>query len=124
MRTHIPRSESMILVGYFLARCGVGEDHTLPPAALGTTSWEKAYSMFYDRIGGGREPSTFQRSLQNVRDAFDAYVDNGRRGWYKDGKPAPLPWSHQKIFDRWRLQDNQALWKVVQSYIGGVMPKR
>jgi hypothetical protein len=114
----------MILVGYFLARCGAGEEHTLPPAVLGTTSWEKAYSMFHNRLGGGREPNTFQHSLQNIRDAFDAYIDNGRRGWYKDGKPAPLPWSHQKIFDKWRLRDDRELWKEAQTYFSGAMPKR
>jgi hypothetical protein len=117
MRTHIRRSEAMILVGYFLARCGAGRHRTQPPSDLGVTNWEEAYSMFYDRLGLGRELRAFRNSLQNVRDAFDAYVQNGRRGWYKDGKPASLPWLHQKIFDRWRLQDDGQLWTAVQPYL-------
>jgi hypothetical protein len=52
IRTKIARSEELVLVGYFLARCGAGDDRTLPPAALGTTSWEGVYGMFYDRLGG------------------------------------------------------------------------
>jgi hypothetical protein len=75
--------------------------------------------MFYNRLGAGRELHTFQTSLQNVRDAFDAYVDNGRKGWYKDGKPAPLPWLHQKVFDKWRLRDDREFWKEVQPYLTG-----
>jgi hypothetical protein len=117
MRRQVRRSEAMILVGYFLARCGGGQNHTQPPSNLGVTSWEEVYQMFYDRLGAGRELGTFRNSLQNVRDAFDAYVDNGRRGWYKEGKPASLPWLHQKIFDRWRLRDDRQLWAAVQPYV-------
>src|SRR5271166_3680822 len=36
-RTKIKRSDEMILVGYFLARCGSGEDHTEPPSVLETS---------------------------------------------------------------------------------------
>jgi hypothetical protein len=117
MRKHLRRSEPIILVGYFLARCGAGKDHTKPPNALGVTNWGEAYSMFYERLGEGREHRTFETSLRNVRDAFDAHVQNGRKGWYKDDKPAPLPWLHQKIFDRWRLRDDRQLWTAVQPYI-------
>jgi hypothetical protein len=47
-RSNIGRSEEMILVGYFLARCGAGEDHTEPPLVLGTSRWKAVYPMFYN----------------------------------------------------------------------------
>jgi hypothetical protein len=109
----------MIIVGYFLARCSAGNDHTQPPSELGVTNWEEVYPIFYERLGEGRDLRTFRNSLQNVRDAFDSHVENGRRGWYKDGKPAPLPWLHQIIFDRWRSRDDRQLWAAVQPYISG-----
>jgi hypothetical protein len=104
------RSEEMILAGYFLSRCGVID----PPPQLGTTSWETAYAMFYRRLGGRRDLPTFQRSLRNVRDAFDSHCDNGRKGWYKDGRPAPLARVNLVIFDEWQPRDVQRLWNKVQ----------
>jgi hypothetical protein len=107
----------MNLVGYFFALCGAGEDGTLRPAVLGTTRWEKAYSLFYDRLGEGRTPDTFQHSLQNMRDALDAHLSNGLRGWFKDGDPAPLSRSRQAIFDDWESRDCQEVWNEVQKYL-------
>jgi hypothetical protein len=93
--TKVKRSEGMILVGYFLARCGSGEDHTEPPLVLGTPRWENVYPMFYDRLGGGRTPVAFRNSLQNTRDDFDFRVGNGREGWDK-----PLSRREQAVFDK------------------------
>ena len=69
-RAYVKRSEDMILVGYFLARCGSGKDRTEPPSVLGTSRWEDVYPMFYDCLGGGRTPVAFRNSLQNTRDDF------------------------------------------------------
>jgi hypothetical protein len=111
-RTKIKRSDEMILVGYFLARCGSGEDHTEPPSALETSRWEDVYPMFYNYLGGGRTPVAFRNSLQNTRDDFDFYVDNGREGWDK-----PLSRREQVVFDKWRLRRCAELWAEVRSYL-------
>jgi hypothetical protein len=111
-RTNIKRSEEMILVGYFLARCGSGKGHTEPPSVLGTSRWEDVYPMFYDYLGGGRTPVAFRNSLQNTRDDFDFYVDNGREGWDK-----PLSRVEQAVFDKWQSRGCAELWAEVRSYL-------
>jgi hypothetical protein len=108
----VRRSEEMILVGYFLARCGAGEDHAEPPRVLGTSRWEDVYPMFYNRLGGGRTPVAFRNSLQNTRDDFDFYVDNGREGWDK-----PLSRREQAVFNKWQSRSGAELWAEVRSYL-------
>ena len=102
----------MILVGYFLARCGSGNDHTEPPSVLGTSSWQDVYPIFYGILGGGRTPVAFRNSLKNTRDAFDFHVDNGRKGWDK-----PLIRTEQAIFDKWRSRSCAELWAQVRLYL-------
>jgi hypothetical protein len=111
-RTYIERSEEMILVGYFLARCGSGEDHTEPPSVLETSHWEEVYPMFYNLLGGGRTLAAFRNSLQNTRDDFDFYVNNGREGWDK-----PLSRREQAVFDKWRARCCAELWAQVRLYL-------
>ena len=123
----IQRSKGMVLAGYFLARCGVKTDgrRLLPPAALGTTSWHKAYAMFYKQLSNGRDSQSFENSLRNVRDAFDAYLDKGRKGWHEPPsqttvttrKAARLPSLHQNIFDTWCSRDDDKLWLEIRSLI-------
>ena len=110
-RSNIRRSEGMIVVGYFLARCGSGADHTGPPSVLKTSRWEDVYPMFYHHLGGGRTPAGFRNSLQNTRDDFDFYVENGREGWDK-----PLSRAEQAVFDKWQSRDCAELWAEVRSY--------
>ena len=71
--------------------------------------------MFYDRLGGGRGLRTFRYTLRLTRDSFDAYVDNRRQGWWQN----PLTRLEQAVFDKWRLRDDQEIWKEVQSYLNG-----
>jgi hypothetical protein len=118
-RTKVRRSEEMILVGYFLSRCGSGENHTEPPLVLGTPRWEDVYPMFYERLGGGRNPVAFRNSLQNTRDDFDFYVDNGREGWDK-----PLSRREQVVFDKWQSRGCLELWAEVRSYLAPDPEKR
>jgi len=108
----IRRSEGMILVGYFLARCGSGEDRTEPPLVLETSRWEDVYPMFYDSLGGGRTPASFRNSLQNTRDDFDFHVDNGREGWDK-----LLSRREQALFEKWQSRGCAELWSEVRSYL-------
>jgi hypothetical protein len=111
-RTYVKRSEEMVIVGYFLARCGSGRDRTEPPSVLGTSRWEDIYPMFYDCLGGGRTPVAFRNSLQNTRDDFDFYVDNGREGWDK-----ALSQREQAVFDKWQLRSCAELWAAVRLYM-------
>ncbi len=111
-RMKIKRSEEMILVGYFLARCGSGKDRIEPPSVLGVSRWADVYPMFYGRLGGGRTPVAFRNSLQNTRDDFDFYVDNGREGWEK-----PLSRREQAVFDKWQSRGCAELWAEVQAYL-------
>ena len=77
----------MVLVGYFLARCGRrGDSETLPPAQLDTDHWSRAYTAFFAALSGGRTLQTFANSLKNARDLFDARVDSGRVGWRQGGE--------------------------------------
>jgi Swt1-like HEPN len=112
-RTYTPRSEEMVLVGYFLARCGSGEHRTGPPSVLRVKRWEDVYPLFHSRLGAGRDLRAFRNSLQNTRDAFDAYVDNGRRGWWQKA----LGELEQAVFDEWKSRDCGELWAQVSRYL-------
>lgn len=109
---NIRRSEEMILVGYFLARCASGKDRKKPPEVLNARSWGDAYPMFYNRLGDGRSLDKFCSSLRLTRDSFDAYVDNGRKGWWQK----PLGQLEQDVFDRWQSRGCAELWAEVRSY--------
>lgn len=116
-RGNTQRSEAMVLVGYFLARCWSGQRRTGPPVVLGTSRWEDVYPLFYDRLGGGRDLRSFRNSLQNTRDAFDAHVDNGRRGWWQKS----LGELEQAVFDEWQSRPCTELWTHVRRYVTPLM---
>ena len=101
----VKRSPEMVLVGYFLARCGRRtESASLPPVQLDTDHWNRAYAAFFASLGGGRTLQTFSNSLKNARDLFDARVDSGRVGWRQmgdDREPLPLTTEAKRVFDRW-----------------------
>lgn len=112
-QTNIRRSEGMILVGYFLARCVSGKDRKSPPEFLNKRSWRDVYPMFYGRLGEGRSLDRFCSSLRLTRDSFDAYVDNGRKGWWQK----PLGNLEQDVFDRWQSRSCAELWPEVRPYL-------
>jgi hypothetical protein len=101
----------MVLVGYFLARCWSGEKRTGPPIMLGKRNWGDVWQLFYSHLGDGRDFIVFRNSLQNTRDTFDSFVDNGREGWKR-----PLNDLEQSIFDQWRARDCAELWAKVRPY--------
>jgi 5-methylcytosine-specific restriction protein A len=79
-RTLFRRSDDLYYIAYALSRLSGPEGE--PPAILGVSSWAEAYDLFFVDYGGGREIKTFRNSLKNLRDAFDAFHDDGpRRGW-------------------------------------------
>jgi 5-methylcytosine-specific restriction protein A len=105
------RSNEMLLVGYYLARCG---DGTHPPRALNVKDWNRAYAMFYGELGEGRVLSVFKNSLKNVRDAFDAHVESPRVGW-KPGEPARQ--RAKEILEKYGHVSDEKLAHMVKPYV-------
>ena len=105
------RSNEMLLVGYYLARCGDGSH---PPRALNVKDWNRAYAMFYGELGEGRVLSVFKNSLKNVRDEFDAHVDSPRVGW-KPGEPARQ--RAKEILEEYGRVSDEELANMLKPYI-------
>lgn len=118
----IRRSPELILVGYFLSRCG---DQTsrpgivLPPRVLGASEWKKAYAIFYRALHGGRSLRSFSNTVKNSRDAFDAWLESGRIGWRtadQAKKPRHLGSNEQSVFEQWTGRSEVELWEQVKIY--------
>ena len=74
----------------------------LPPPWLGTSKWNDAYDQFFDVLHDGRSTTSFRATLKNARDAFDAHVRNGRRGWIRsDGSPVRQDSGVKEILGAW-----------------------
>ena len=70
----LPRSYEFWLAAYYLSRYGdvTGTERTAsPPRSLGVEHWRDAYEAFFDSLSGGRDMTSFVRSLKNARDTFD-----------------------------------------------------
>ena len=113
----VKRSPEMVLVGYFLSRCGRRTDTaSLPPGQLETEHWNRAYAAFFASLGAGRTLQTFCNSLKNARDLFDSRFDSGRVGWRQadvEREPLPLTTEAQRVFDRWESESDAELWSAV-----------
>lgn len=121
--TKVKRSPEMYLVGYYLARRTVlsAEGRPLPPASLGTASWAKAYELFHGALADGRTSRSFGLSLKNVRDTFDAFFDNGRRGWTPEqASPDRLTGLASEVWNAWSGQDDHALEVKIAGLRGAV----
>lgn len=120
------QSRELTLVAYFLSRCGAtipGKRSPAPPSVLGVQTWNRAYAMFYGRLGAGRTFMVFRNSLRNARDDFDGHLDSGRIGWRAKGTegdehrpPRLLPKQKQDAVDAWRLRSDDELWRAVRQY--------
>jgi 5-methylcytosine-specific restriction protein A len=77
------RSDEILLVGYFLARCTDFSDgkKPRPPSALQVDRWGDCYDLFFTRLADGRDSDNFRHTLRNTRDKFDPLFSNGRIGW-------------------------------------------
>ncbi len=103
-----PRSAEMVLAGYFLSRLTTSSGG--PPASLGALDWASAYDRFHTPCGDGRPPEVFRNSLKNLRDAFDAYFPNRRKGWLSpDGSPAQLGAIELYVFRLWKARTDVEL---------------
>ena len=73
-----------LIVSYFLSRC-----NRQALDALGYKNFTEAFKGIGDLLN--ENPN----NIKNMRDEFDPYFDNGRRGWYQ----RELRVSRQEIFD-------------------------
>lgn len=102
----IERSMELLLVGYFLARCGPNE----PPSQLGVHGWGQAYDVFFQALAGGRTRVSFARSMRNTRDDYDQMFRGTRVGW----PVSKLSESQLAICRRWEHESTEALWEAVR----------
>ena len=110
----------MWLVAFYLSKFGRRRDGkpSLPPARLGTDSWDAAYAHFHGTLGDGRELSVFQNSLKNARDTFDAHVDTGRQGWRDPSKgsrpPGSLGREAAAALAMWDNRSDDEVWAAIE----------
>jgi predicted restriction endonuclease len=111
------RSKELIEIGYFLSR----EGKENPPSQLETTSWSKAYLLFYNKLNEGRTPTEFKNSLKNVRDQFDSYFPKTKREGWKEkkdhSKPSKLSNTLQKTFDKYKNSNSDEIWERIKRFI-------
>ena len=115
----IERSDSMLIVGYYLARCGkpASNKKWSPPAALGAKSWKEAYNFFYEAVGDDRTPLQFRNSIRNTRDTFDILLDNDGVGWKdKDGHQPKLSARLEQVHEHWKNRSD----KELETFVGGL----
>ena len=110
------RSDQLILVGYFLARC---TEYTRgrrpkPPAALKCATWAAAYECFFATLGCSRTQGQFGNTLRNTRDAFDVLFENGRKGWAEGQKRGSALSSRDVgVHSVWQAQADDVLVDVI-----------
>lgn len=110
------RSDEIILVGYFLARCTDFSDERKPrpPAALRVDRWGDCYDLFFPRLADGRDNDNFHHTLRNTRDKFDPLFNNGRVGWLDAKKRQNvLSDRDEALHESWKDKSDQ----VLASYI-------
>ena len=114
------RSPEMLLVAFFLSKYTNQKDSSksYPPEELQTPKWNKAYSMFFDSLCGGRTKLVFENSLKNSRDGFDSHIDNSRAGWFnKDGKPSRLSADAALILEQYFNLARKEIWNKISPYL-------
>jgi 5-methylcytosine-specific restriction protein A len=121
-RAAIPRSQDLILAGFYLS-LGSSQNDGLPPKALAVERWQRAYAMFYRALGAGRTLRGFSNTLKNCRDAFDAHHGSGRIGWRAlsagdaERPPKQLSGGEQSIWDRWRDRPLEDVWNAIRDFV-------
>lgn len=78
------KKQAGLIVSYFLSRCDMKAVR-----ALGYKSFTEAFQKIGDILN--ENPN----NIKNMRDEFDPYFDNGRKGWYQ----RELRASRQEVFD-------------------------
>jgi 5-methylcytosine-specific restriction protein A len=123
----LEQHHQIVLVAYFLSRCGsvvAGRRSPGPPDSLRAPTWERAYAMFYGRLGRRRTYTAFRNSLKNARDDFDSHLGSGRIGWRakgfegtQDRPPRRLTKQKQDVIVAWAHRSDAELWEEVRHFI-------
>lgn len=92
-----------LIVSYYLSRCNLEA-----VKALGYKNFTEAFNGIGDLIN--ENPN----NIKNMRDEFDPYFDNGRRGWYQ----RELRASRQEVFDELAVLSDKELEKLVKNILG------
>ncbi|GAA3972589.1 hypothetical protein GCM10022246_26120 [Pedobacter ginsengiterrae] len=110
----IRRGKPFIEVAYFLSRFGCSN----PPENLQANSWKEAYRMFFEALNEGRSIETFEHSLKNARDSFDAHFpETNREGWKdKNGNLIKLSGLNLDVFNAFKMHNETTIWKNVKKY--------
>lgn len=91
-----------LIISYYLSRC-----NKEAVSALGYDSFREAF------IGIGALLQDKPNNIKNMRDEFDPYFDNGRRGWYQ----RELKGSRKEVFDAWKDKSDEELKKYVKTMV-------
>lgn len=91
-----------LIVSYYLSRCD-----RKAVKILGFKNFNEAFQKIGDIIN--ENPN----NIKNMRDEFDPYFDNGRRGWYQ----RPLRASRQEIFDELQNYTDEELEIIVKKLL-------
>lgn len=94
---------SGLIVSYYLSRCD-----RKAVESLGYRTFAEAFKGIAAMLG--ENPN----NIKNMRDEFDPYFDNGRRGWYQ----RELRGSRQEVFDELSALTDEQLEKKVKSILG------
>ena len=90
-----------LIVAYYLSRCDVDAVH-----ALGYSGFREAFRELGDILN--ENPN----NIKNMRDEFDPYFSNNRKGWYQ----RPLSISRQEVYDRFSQYSDMELELYVKKY--------
>ena len=103
------KKQAGLIVSYYLSRCNMEAVR-----ALGYKSFAEAFQKIGDILN--ENPN----NIKNMRDEFDPYFDNGRRGWYQ----RELRASRQEVFDNMAKYSDQQVENLVKEILhvvnGGV----
>lgn len=103
------KKQAGLIVSYYLSRCDMKAVR-----ALGYRNFSEAFEKIGDILN--ENPN----NIKNMRDEFDPYFDNGRRGWYQ----RELRASRQEVYDQMSQYTDQQLENIVKEILhmssGGV----
>ena len=96
------KKEQVIIISYYLSRSNMKAVRE-----LGYNSFAEAFQKIGDIIN--ENPN----NIKNIRDEFDPYFDNGRRGWYQRRLSA----SRQVVFDEMVNYTDEQVGKIVKNIL-------
>ena len=97
------KKKTGLIVSYYLSRCNYKAIESL------------GYKTFAEAFKGiAKILDENPNNIKNMRDEFDPYFDNGRRGWYQ----RELRGSRQEIFDEMSALSDEELERKVKKILG------